>query len=64
MRFDWSRGDVFVIPSWRKALWNVGEESFLLRVSDQNLLEKLHRLHTTEPGSAMQNAEQRRRASF
>jgi gentisate 1,2-dioxygenase len=56
-RMTWSRGDVFVIPSWRKASWQAQEESFLLRVSDENLLEKLNWLHSTAPGSQMEKAE-------
>ena len=63
-RFEWTRGDVFVIPAWRAARWQVGGESHLLRVSDENLLEKLNWLHTTEPGSRMENAGKRPRASF
>jgi gentisate 1,2-dioxygenase len=44
--FEWARGDVFVIPSWRAAHWEIGVESYLLRVSDENLLEKLNWLRT------------------
>ena len=62
--FDWARGDVFVIPSWQKANWEVREESYLLRISDENLLEKLHWLHSTAPGSLMEDADRRPRASF
>lgn len=54
--FEWARGDVFVVPSWRKSNWTVHEESFLLRISDENLLEKLHWLHSTAPGSQMENS--------
>jgi gentisate 1,2-dioxygenase len=63
-QFEWSRGDVFVIPAWRAARWQAGSESYLLRVTDESLLEKLNWLHTTEPGSRMENTGNRRRASF
>ena len=62
--FTWARGDVFVVPSWHKAHWDVREESYLLRISDENLLEKLHWLHNLEPGSVMENVAQRRPATF
>jgi len=62
--FEWARGDVFVIPSWRKAKWKAQGESFLLRISDENLLEKIHWLHSTDPGSTMADVDKRRRASF
>ena len=62
--FAWARGDVFAVPSWHKARWDVREESYLLRISDENLLEKLNWLHSSEPGSLMGDVERRRRASF
>src|SRR6516165_8167150 len=46
--FEWTRGDVFVIPAWRSARWQAGSESYLLRVSDESLLEKLNWLRTAE----------------
>ena len=46
--FEWTRGDVFVIPAWRSARWQAGGESYLLRVSDESLLEKLNWLRTAE----------------
>jgi gentisate 1,2-dioxygenase len=62
--FDWARGDVFVIPSWRKAKWSVNEESFLFRVSDETLLEKINWLHSAAPGARMENAENWGKGSF
>jgi gentisate 1,2-dioxygenase len=41
-QFEWAHGDVLVIPAWRAARWQAGSESYLLRVSDENLLEKLN----------------------
>jgi len=58
------RGDVFVIPAWRKAEWHLDAESYVLRVSDENLLEKLNWLKTTSPGSEMENAGNWPRATF
>jgi gentisate 1,2-dioxygenase len=49
-QFEWARGDVFVIPAWRIARWQAGSESYLLRVSDENLFEKLNWLRTAESG--------------
>ncbi len=63
-RIAWKHGDVFVIPGWRKALWDVGEESSLLRVSDENLLEKIHWLHTADAGSEMEHADDWAKATF
>jgi gentisate 1,2-dioxygenase len=40
--FEWSRGDVLVVPAWRPALHRASEQSYLLRVSDEPLLKKLH----------------------
>jgi|GEM_PF-6379488 gentisate 1,2-dioxygenase len=51
--FESFRGDVFVIPSWRQTQWWASEEAYRLRVTDQNLLEKLNWLHTTAPGAVM-----------
>ena len=62
--FDWARGDVFVIPSWRKVNWSVNEDSFLFRVSDETLLEKINWLHSTAPGARMENAENWGKGSF
>jgi gentisate 1,2-dioxygenase len=64
MRIGWKHGDVFVIPGWRKVRWDVAEESNLLRVSDENLLEKINWLHTTDPGSEMEHAEDWAKAAF
>jgi gentisate 1,2-dioxygenase len=58
-QFEWARGDVFVIPAWHSARWQAGSESYLLRVSDENLLEKLNWLHTAEPGGRMEDAGKR-----
>ncbi len=63
-KFDWARGDVFVIPSWHQAQWQASEESFLLRISDETLLEKINWLHSTAPGSQMQNAKNWGQGSF
>ena len=41
-RFEWSRGDVLVVPAWRPALHEASANSFLLRVTDEPLLQKLH----------------------
>jgi gentisate 1,2-dioxygenase len=40
--FAWSRGDVFVVPSWYSHACQVEETSYLLRVSDEPLLRSLH----------------------
>jgi gentisate 1,2-dioxygenase len=61
---DWARGDVFVVPAWRQAHWTVAEESYLLRVSDESLLEKINWLHTAEPGSEMEHAPDWAKAGF
>jgi len=63
-QFRFERGDVFVIPAWRRVEWQVKDESYLLRVSDENLLEKLNWLKTTEPGSEMEHAGNWPRATF
>ena len=39
--------------------WQADSESYLLRVSDETLLEKLNWLHTSEPGSRMADAGKR-----
>jgi gentisate 1,2-dioxygenase len=61
---EWARGDVLVIPAWRAARWQARSESHLLRVSDENLLEKLNWLRTAEPDSRMDDVGNRVRASF
>lgn len=63
-RFEFARGDVFVIPSWRAAQWSIAEESWLFRVSDESLLEKINWLHSTAPGAQMENAENWGKGSF
>ncbi len=62
--FEWARGDVFVIPSWRKADWRAHEDSFVLRVSDESLLEKLDWLHSAAPGSRMEKSASWGRGQF
>ena len=62
--FDYARGDVFVIPSWRKAKWTANEESFLFRVTDEPLLEKINWLHSAAPGARMEKAESWGKGSF
>ena len=40
--FNWSRGDVFVAPSWREHRHSTDSKAHLLRVSDEPVLERLH----------------------
>ncbi len=40
--FDWSRGDVFVVPSWRSHEFRAAERSFLFKVTDEPLLRRLN----------------------
>lgn len=40
--FSWSRGDVFVAPSWREHSHSTEGRAHLLRVSDEPVLERLH----------------------
>lgn len=39
--FVWSRGDVIAVPAWRPHSHCAGEDSVLLRVSDEPVLQKL-----------------------
>jgi gentisate 1,2-dioxygenase len=41
-RFEWERGDVFVVPAWRPQEHEALERSHLFRVTDEPLLERLH----------------------
>ena len=45
-RFDWQRGDVFVVPAWRPHECQALERSHLFRVTDEPLLARLHWLRT------------------
>lgn len=40
-KFDWRRGDVFVVPSWHRHTCRALERSYLLRVTDEPLMQKL-----------------------
>jgi len=40
--FEWRRGDVFVVPAWRRHRCRALERSFLLRVTDEPLMRKLN----------------------
>jgi gentisate 1,2-dioxygenase len=40
--FEWRRGDVFIVPTWRRHRCRALEESLLLRVSDEPLMRKLN----------------------
>ena len=42
--FAWSRGDALAVPSSSPHTWTAHEESYLLRVSDKPLLERLDHL--------------------
>lgn len=44
--FAWSRGDVIAVPSWRPHSHCADEDSILLRVSDEPVLQKLDLLRT------------------
>jgi len=41
-RFDWSRGDMFVVPSWSTLEHEASEVSDLFAISDRPILESLH----------------------
>jgi len=41
-RFDWSRGDMFVVPSWSTLEHEANEVSDLFAISDRPVLEALH----------------------
>lgn len=47
-RFNWGRGDVFVLPGWSEATWAVPEGACLLLVTDAPLLARLNWLKTEE----------------
>jgi gentisate 1,2-dioxygenase len=40
--FEWRRGDVFVVPAWRRHRCRALEQSLLLRVTDEPLMRKLN----------------------
>lgn len=42
--FEWERGDVFVVPAWRKHTYHAHEKSYLLRVSDAPVMKLLNLL--------------------
>lgn len=42
VNFEWRRGDVFVVPSWRPSRHVAEATSYLLRVSDEPLMKKLN----------------------
>lgn len=46
--FDWSAGDVFVVPSWAAVDHQAHEPSDLFAITDRPVLESLH-LHREEP---------------
>ncbi len=51
-RFDWSRGDMFVVPSWSILEHEASEVSDLFAISDRPVLEALHLFrdaHLDEP---------------
>jgi gentisate 1,2-dioxygenase len=41
-RFDWQRGDVFVVPSWAPVEHEAAETADLFAVTDRPVLEALH----------------------
>ncbi len=41
-RFDWSQGDMFVVPSWTTLEHEASEPSDLFAISDRPILEALH----------------------
>jgi len=41
-RFEWSRGDVFVVPSWRRHEYRAQEPSYLLKVTDEPFMARLN----------------------
>ncbi len=52
-RFDWERGDVFVVPSWAAVEHEAAEPADLFAVTDRPVLEALH-LHREETLDAPQ----------
>lgn len=40
--FDWRRGDVFVVPSWHRHTCRAVERSYVLRVTDEPVMQKLN----------------------
>ena len=40
--FDWRRGDVFVVPSWHRHTCRAVERSFVLRVTDEPVMQKFN----------------------
>jgi gentisate 1,2-dioxygenase len=44
--FEWHRGDVLVVPAWRRHAYRALEQSYLLRVTDEPVLRKLNWLKT------------------
>ena len=47
--FAWSRGDALAVPSSSPHTWTAHEQSYLLRVSDKPLLERLDWLRPVPP---------------
>ncbi len=47
-RFEFSRGDVVVVPSWTASSWETSEDTIMLRVSDRPMLETLGLLRAEE----------------
>jgi gentisate 1,2-dioxygenase len=45
--FNWARGDALAVPSSSPHIWTAKDESYLLRVSDKPLLERLDWLRPT-----------------
>jgi gentisate 1,2-dioxygenase len=41
-RFDWGRGDVFVVPSWTAVEHEAAEPTDLFAVTDRPVVEALH----------------------
>ncbi|CAN5496152.1 cupin domain-containing protein [soil metagenome] len=42
LRFDWERGDMFVVPSWSTVEHQASEPSDLFAISDRPILQALH----------------------
>jgi len=40
--FHWSRGDVFVVPSWNAHAYKVETRSYLLRVTDEPVMKRFN----------------------
>ena len=40
--FEWRRGDVFVVPSWHRHTVRAAETSYLLRVTDEPVMQKFN----------------------